>query len=145
LPLTEALDVTFEVARIFESLGVDYLVGGSMASSLHGVPRATLDVDLVADLQPEHVRPLISALEPRFYVSHEAVREAVVHRSSFNIIEQQRVFKVDVFVLKNDEQGVLKVRGPLLDREYLRSRAARMGLGELLDRAFGEADRPSAP
>jgi D-alanine-D-alanine ligase-like ATP-grasp enzyme len=46
----EILDITLHVARVLEQLGIPYLVAGSLASSLHGIPRATQDVDFVARL-----------------------------------------------------------------------------------------------
>jgi hypothetical protein len=42
-PLSEPVEVTLLVAEIFEHLGIPYLVGGSLASSLYGIPRATQD------------------------------------------------------------------------------------------------------
>ncbi|MHC4391245.1 MAG: hypothetical protein ACYS22_07995, partial [Planctomycetota bacterium] len=51
-----------------ERLGVRYLVGGSVASAIHGEPRATNDVDLSVDLKSEHVAPLIHALGHGYYV-----------------------------------------------------------------------------
>ena len=50
MPLSDPLRVINKVAQIFQKHGIDYLVGGSLASSLHGIPRATQDVDIVADL-----------------------------------------------------------------------------------------------
>jgi hypothetical protein len=99
VPADEALRVCLEVARLFERLGVRYVVGGSLASSLHGVPRSTDDADLGAELREDHVRPLVQALEGRFYVDEERVRHAVRRRGSFNVIELPTMFKVDVFVL----------------------------------------------
>ncbi|HUP22611.1 MAG TPA: hypothetical protein VNB06_06685, partial [Thermoanaerobaculia bacterium] len=99
MPAEEALRVCLEVARLFERLGVRYVVGGSLASSLHGVPRSTDDADLGAELREEHVRPLVEALEGRFYVDEERVRYAVRRGGSFNVIELSAMFKVDVFIL----------------------------------------------
>jgi hypothetical protein len=98
----EPIEVTLEVARIFEHLGVDYLVGGSMASSLHGHPRSTQDIDVVADLRLEHIEPLVTALGERFYFDEPAIREAVDRRSTFNVIHLRTLFKVDVFVAGHD-------------------------------------------
>ena len=97
--LTEALAVTFRVVDALTGLGVDYLVGGSLASSLHGIPRATQDVDVVAALRHEHVAPLVAALEHEFYIDAEMIHDAIGHRSSFNVIFLESMFKVDVFVL----------------------------------------------
>lgn len=54
------------VAPVIEALeraGVAYFIGGSVASSVYGMPRSTMDVDLVADLRSEHVRPLVEQLQ----------------------------------------------------------------------------------
>jgi hypothetical protein len=56
MSLPEALQAMLEVARVFEDLDVTYLVGGSLASSLYGIPRSTQDADLVADLRQLKVR-----------------------------------------------------------------------------------------
>ena len=65
--LGEIARVTLRVTQAFEQLGIPYAVGGSVASSLHGVMRSTLDVDIVADIKLEHVPALVSALSPEFY------------------------------------------------------------------------------
>lgn len=96
--ITEPLAVTLLVAEVLESLGVSYLIGGSLASAVHGVVRATLDSDLVAELQPSHVAPFAAALGSEFYVDPEAMLEAIEHRASFNIIHRETMFKVDVFI-----------------------------------------------
>ena len=88
------------VVTAFERLGVAYLIGGSVASSALGVPRATLDVDLVADLRAEHVSPLVADLRDSYYVSEELIRDAIRRRSSFNVVHLPTMLKVDVFVLR---------------------------------------------
>lgn len=98
--LTEQIAVTLTVAAALEALGVPYAIGGSLASALHGVMRATMDADLVADLRPEHVAPLAQALGDAFYADVEMLRDAVRRHSSFNVIHLDTMFKVDVFVAK---------------------------------------------
>lgn len=86
------------VLVVFNSLGVRHFIGGSVASSAHGVPRASLDVDVVAELEPRHVHQLVVALQDDYYVDEARVREAVAARRSFNLIHLATMFKVDVFV-----------------------------------------------
>lgn len=100
--LAEPIEVTLAIGRILDALGVPWLVGGSLASSLHGIPRATQDVDIVADLLRDHVQPFVTAVEEDFYVSAEAVRDAVRRRATFNVIHLATMNKVDVFVLRHD-------------------------------------------
>jgi hypothetical protein len=104
--MEEALAVTLQVIGALEQLRVPYVVGGSIASSIYGKPRATQDVDVVADLRDEHVAPLITALRNDFYLDEPAIRDAVRRRSTFNVIHLVTMFKVDVFVAKNDAATV---------------------------------------
>jgi len=96
--ITEPLAVTLLVAEALEQLEVPYLIGGSLASAVHGVVRATLDSDLVAELQSAHVAPFVTALGDAFYADPEAITEAIQHRASFNVIHHETMFKVDVFI-----------------------------------------------
>ena len=102
----EAFKVVLEVARILEELGVPYAVGGSLASSLWGIPRSTQDADLVADLRSQHVQSFVAGVEGAFYVSPERVHHAVGRRSSFNLIHLKTGLKVDVFLFKGDLQSL---------------------------------------
>ena len=99
--LSEPVAVTLQVTEAIESLGVPYVIGGSMASTAHGRIRTTLDVDIVADLQPAHVDVLVQALGEAFYVDANAARNAIQHRSSFNLIHLETMFKVDIFIPKD--------------------------------------------
>ena len=89
------------VIRILEVLGVDYEIGGAFASALHGVFRATADVDLVARLQPEHIPPFLKCLGDQFYASDEAIFKAVREKRSFNVIHLETMIKVDVFAVND--------------------------------------------
>ena len=96
----EATRITLFVAQTLEQIGIPYAVGGSLASSLHGVMRSTLDVDIVADMKMEHIPPLIAALSKEFYADDEMMKDAIEHHSSFNLIHYETAFKVDIFIRK---------------------------------------------
>lgn len=100
--VSDPLIVVVALADAFDALGIPYLVGGSLASSLYGIPRATLDADLMADVRPHHVEPLTRALERDFYVASELISDAIRDRSSFNVIHLATMFKADVFLPRND-------------------------------------------
>ena len=74
------------VAEAFEKLGARYYIGGSIASSAYGAARSTLDVDMVSDLKPQHVRFLANMLESSYYLNEDAILEAIRRHSSFNLI-----------------------------------------------------------
>jgi hypothetical protein len=100
---TDSLAVALEVIDVFEAMGIPYHVGGSWASSIHGVPRQTLDIDLVVDLSASRVPRLVDRLERGYYIDADAVRDAIERRSSFNVIHLPSGFKVDVFTVGESE------------------------------------------
>lgn len=79
-------------------LGVRHYVGGSVASSIHGAARSTLDVDIGAALTEANAIRLAEALQSDYYVTQEAALSAVRRRSCFNLIHLATSFKVDIFV-----------------------------------------------
>ncbi len=97
---SEIARVVLLVTQALEQIGIPYAVGGSLASSLHGVMRATLDADIVADVQLAHIPTLVAALAQEFYADDGMIREAIVHHSSFNLIHYETAFKVDIFIRK---------------------------------------------
>ena len=84
--LSEPLLVVARLARTFEDLAIRYVVGGSLASSLYGIPRATQDVDLVAEIELPHVEALTNSLAGEFYVDAGMIRDAIQRRASFNVV-----------------------------------------------------------
>lgn len=96
----ESTRITLQVTQTLEEIGIPYAVGGSLASSLHGVMRSTLDVDIVADMRVEHIPLLIAALSKDFYADDEMMRSAIEHSGSFNLIHYETAFKVDIFIRK---------------------------------------------
>jgi hypothetical protein len=89
------------VVEAFEGLGIRYQIGGSVASSAYGIARATLDVDLVADLNELPIHSFVEALRDAYYIDEDRVSDAVRRRSSFNVIHLATMIKIDVFVLKS--------------------------------------------
>ena len=89
------------VIGAFESLDIVYCIGGSLASSAFGIPRSTLDADLVADLVPAHVARIVQMLQPTYYIDADAIHDAIRGTSSFNLIHLDTMVKIDVFVPKD--------------------------------------------
>lgn len=183
------LDVIIRVAEMLDDLGIDYVLGGSLAGSFYGEPRATADVDIAIRVDVDAGERLLGRAAAEFYVPTDAARIAIRNHDSFNLIDTTIAFKVDLFVLgetlldrrqldrrvlipvpgvdagvwvtspedqvlrkldwfqtggqTSDQQwrdiiGILRVSGETLDLPDLRSTAAALGLGELLDRALAD-------
>lgn len=180
------------VVDAFESLKLPYAIGGSVASSVRGIPRATNDVDFIASISPGHARAFSDKLRPDFYADEDHIRTSLQHARSFNVIYMPSAFKIDVFPATedfhfaqlehaftstfdffgqdmtcrvvsaedvllaklrwfrlsghsserqwNDLAGVVTVSGGRLDRSYLNTWAAKLGVSDLLDKALAESD-----
>jgi hypothetical protein len=96
--LPEPIAVTVKVTLVLERLGIPYLIGGSLASTLYGMVRTTQDSDIVADMRPEHIQPFVASLQDEFYMDEEMITGAIRSNSSFNILHRESMFKVDVFI-----------------------------------------------
>ena len=112
-------DAITPVVEALENLGVNYHIGGSVASSIYGIIRATIDADLVANLELKHVRPLVKLLEADYYIDEDSVRDAVKRRGSFNAIYLDTMLKVDVFIPKSrlfDQEELRRIQlQPLIE------------------------------
>jgi hypothetical protein len=100
--MSDVILVTQKIGAALSDCGAAWYVGGSLASSAHGTPRSTQDVDFVVALQLTHVEPLVKALEAEFYIDAFALQRAIASQSSCNIIHLSTMYKADLFVLKNE-------------------------------------------
>jgi hypothetical protein len=90
-------------SRILETLDrleIPYMMAGSAASSLHGIARPTMNIDLVADLRADQVEELVAELKVDFYADREMIREALARGRSFDLIHYPSSFKFDIFLFK---------------------------------------------
>ena len=100
--------------RVIEVLGdleIDYMVSGSIVSSLQGEPRSTHDVDIVVAIRPSAARDLAAAFPaPDYYLSEESIHEALESQGMFNLIEVSTGDKIDFWVLTDQPFDVSRFR-----------------------------------
>ena len=94
----DPIETALAVSRALDRLGILHTVGGSIASSFAGEPRATVDIDMVAAITEENAEALVSALCHDFYIDAEAVGRAIRTRTSVNLIHRATQLRVDLFV-----------------------------------------------
>ena len=90
----DAIAVALRVGEAIESAGGAYFVGGSLASSLQGEPRATNDIDLVIDVPVDRIADLVDALGDDFEVDVDMLRDALLNARSCNIFYLSTVVKL---------------------------------------------------
>jgi hypothetical protein len=90
-------------------MDIKYLIGGSLASSMYGVPRATQDVDVVAEILEKQLPKLHGLLADEFYFDIDMAREAILNFSSFNIIDRELLYKIDIFIQSPDDLASMEM------------------------------------
>lgn len=96
-------DLLLRVISKINSLGIPYMMTGGVAVIFFGRPRLTHDFDLVIEMRDADIPELVKLFQDDFYVSEEAILEALKKRSMFNIIHFDSGIKVDFWLLQRDE------------------------------------------
>ncbi len=119
--MTPEEDALGHLIRRLEEVKIPYMVTGSVASSHHGRPRATHDIDVVIDPTPSTLEPLVESLaRAGFYVDAERARDALRRRRLFNVIDDRTAVKIDLIIRKDR---------PFSVQELERRRSAEFGAG----------------
>ena len=88
---------------MLEEAHIEYMLTGSVASSLYGEPRSTHDIDLVVAIKKADSQSLLKIFHsPRFYLDEEAIFQAIKNKDMFNLIDTKEGDKVDFWILKDD-------------------------------------------
>jgi hypothetical protein len=91
------------VVRVLEEACIEYMMTGSIVSSLQGEPRSTHDIDLVVSIEESVVSRLAGAFPPPdYHLDERAIRAAIKERDSFNLIDLRSGDKVDFWMLTDE-------------------------------------------
>lgn len=91
-PLTAAV----LLAQSFDRNAVEYAIGGALAYSLWGIPRATIDIDVNVFTEPDELGRVFDALEAlEIEVNRPQARAASEQRGMF--VVHLGLFRVDIF------------------------------------------------
>lgn len=90
------------MTEALERAGIAYMLTGSFASSYHGAPRATQDIDMVISPTPDQLRSLVTLLPAtEYYVDLDAALDAQRRQGRFNIIDLATGWKIDLIIRKS--------------------------------------------
>lgn len=97
------LDLLLDVTQRLEKNGFEYMLTGSMALNHYAQPRMTRDIDIVLAFVLSDLKKLPQLFGEDFYFSENAAKEAVLHQSSFNVIHNDSLIKIDFMIRKREE------------------------------------------
>jgi len=118
-----------EIKKLLEAAEIPYMIVGSFASTVHGEPRTTQDLDIVIDPLPSALDYFLAHLDmDSFYVDPDTARDALRRRTMFNVIDMRSAWKVDLVMRKDrpfsreelarrSEQEILGVLVPIASAE----------------------------
>jgi hypothetical protein len=96
-------EILSTVVRARDRAGIKHMLTGSLVTSMQGVPRSTHDIDIVVAMRPEDIPAVAGAFAaPEFYLSEQAMRQAIASGGMFNLIETRSGDKVDFWLLTDD-------------------------------------------
>jgi len=96
-------ELLIHTVRTLDQSGIEYMITGSIVTSLQGEPRSTHDIDVVVKISAGNVPQLLGAFPPpKYYVDEDTVREAIRLRGSFNVIDTEEGDKVDFWMLDDE-------------------------------------------
>jgi predicted nucleotidyltransferase len=97
------IEILYDVTDKLEQAGISYMLTGSMAMNYYAVPRMTRDIDIIIELKSGDIDRVTQIFESEYYISDIGVKEALKYKSSFNIIHNTEILKIDFIIKKNSE------------------------------------------
>jgi hypothetical protein len=101
------LSLFYDILLTLERINVPYMIIGAFAGTVYGLTRVTYDIDMIVNLDEEHVQLLADAYPfPRYYADPEMIRNSIRMGIMFNIIDTNRGEKADLIPLSMSAEYV---------------------------------------
>lgn len=94
-----------KIVDTLNKLNIPYMLSGSVALGIHVVPRATRDFDFVVYMHQKDISKFVEEFEG-YYFDNDAIKDAIVRNSMFNIIDNESDYKADFILMKEDDFGI---------------------------------------
>lgn len=101
------------VVNKLDRLKIPYMLTGGLAVSFWGLPRTTHDIDIVIEVSKEDKEKIVNIFKKDFYISEEAVKQAIERRFTFNIVHYKSGVKVDFWLTKKDHHKIFEFQRKL--------------------------------
>lgn len=116
------IDVLFDVTQKLSKINIEYMLTGSLAMNFYAEPRMTRDLDIILLLNAAKIRSLIDSFKDEYYISEEDINDALKYNTSFNLIHNKTILKIDMILRKNEEYRI---------HEFERRRKIKVSSNEL--------------
>jgi hypothetical protein len=92
-----------KVLDVLNENHIDYMITGSLVSSIQGEPRTTHDADILVNITPVAIPFFVNTfVPPDFYISQPAIEDAIKNKSMFNLLDTTEGDKVDFWILTDE-------------------------------------------
>jgi len=102
------IELLQSIVQALDVKEIPYMLSGSLAQNVYSIPRMTLDIDIVIELEQKKLEDFISIFNKGFYLDVHTIRNETKKRGMFNIIDHKTGFKIDFFIRKNTEYRKLE-------------------------------------
>ena len=91
------------VTGLLDKKGIQYMVSGSLAFNVYCIPRMSMDIDFVIELNQANVADFLEIFKSGYYLNEETVRQEIKRKGMFNVIDHRSGLKMDFIVRKDTE------------------------------------------
>jgi hypothetical protein len=91
------------VTGLLDQKGIGYMISGSLALNIYCIPRMTLDIDIVVELDKDNINDFLEIFSAGYYLNEETVKQEIGRRGMFNVIDHRSGLKIDFIIRKDTE------------------------------------------
>jgi hypothetical protein len=92
-----------KVTGLLDQKGIGYMISGSLALNVYCIPRMTMDIDIVIELDKDNLNDFLEIFSEGYYLNEETVKKEIGRKGMFNVIDHRSGLKIDFIIRKNTE------------------------------------------
>ena len=96
------------VTQLLDEKGIGYMISGSLAFNVYCIPRMTMDIDIVIELDKDNLNDFLEIFSEGYYLNEETVKQEIGRKGMFNVIDHRSGLKIDFIIRKNTEYRQLE-------------------------------------
>jgi hypothetical protein len=97
------LELLKTITGLLDQKGINYMISGSLALNVYCIPRMTMDIDMVIELDPVNLNAFLEIFSTGYYLDEDTVRQEIRRKGMFNVIDHRSGFKIDFIIRKDSD------------------------------------------